>query len=75
MGASTAQGLANVAWAYAALGVEHSPLMTAIADRALEPGMLAAFSPQGLANLVWAFAMLRLQHPELPTTALLANAP
>jgi hypothetical protein len=50
-----AQGLANVAWAYARLGLREEELFAAIAEQAV--GRIDEFGGQGLANLCWAFAL------------------
>lgn len=49
-----AQGLANVAWAYARLDLREEHLFAAIAAEAV--GRMGEFGAQGLANLCWAFA-------------------
>lgn len=50
----TAQGLANVAWAFATSGESHPAAFNALGKATL--GRLPDLSPQGLANVAWAFA-------------------
>lgn len=47
------QGLSNLAWAWATLGIQDHPMMKAIARRSLQ---IPKLEPQSLANLVWAFS-------------------
>ncbi len=49
-----AQGLANMAWAFATAGLLDQPLFAALAGAAER--RLCEFDAEGLANLAWAFA-------------------
>ena len=55
MGDFNAQGLANIAWAFATVGKTDAPLFTAL-GRAAER-CVGDFNVQELANTAWAFAM------------------
>ena len=57
--------MANIAWAFAKLGVYDSALMTAIGARIARAGALAEFSAQAVANAAWAFATLDIRDPEV----------
>lgn len=61
------QGIANLAWAFAALLFPHPPLLDALADEAMArlsaPG--ADWAPQHLASTAWAFAKLSCNHSPL----------
>ena len=59
-GAFDPQGIANVMWALATIGVEPSrELASAMSMRAVASA--GAFKPQGIANLMWALATLGLE--------------
>eukprot|EP00811_Abedinium_folium_P005394 NODE_1496_length_2458_cov_4.869584.p1 GENE.NODE_1496_length_2458_cov_4.869584~~NODE_1496_length_2458_cov_4.869584.p1 ORF type:complete len:347 (+),score=74.48 NODE_1496_length_2458_cov_4.869584:713-1753(+) len=57
------QSLANLAWAFAMLGIPNEPLLKAIAASALP--LLADFSPHDLAYLAWAYAQLGMHDEPL----------
>jgi len=58
------QGLANTAWAYAALYLRDEPLINAIAPAAL--CIISEFeATQNLSNLAWALAQLSMMHAPL----------
>ena len=61
------QELANLAWAFAALGHAAPALLDAIALEAAP--RLAGFSPQGLVNLAWAYAKLAVAAPRWVMTS------
>lgn len=50
------QSLANMAWAFATLGIHDLPLLDAISAESIKK--LSEFGQQQLANLVWAYATL-----------------
>eukprot|EP00667_Euglena_gracilis_P015493 EG_transcript_16133 len=52
------QEVANVAWAYAALGVRNTQLMDTVASAILQPGFVERFTPQAIANVGWAYGTL-----------------
>lgn len=50
------QGLSNIVWAFATLGVQHAPFIKAIAGASIVK--CQQFRPQELSNSAWAFALL-----------------
>ncbi|CAE8597298.1 unnamed protein product, partial [Polarella glacialis] len=54
------QGLANVGWAFATVGLRHQRLMDAI-SKALQDGGASNWTQQNMANIMWAFAKLLVQ--------------
>ena len=67
-----AQEVSTVAWAYGTLGHRHPPVLAALAARALDPPLLAAFTPQGLLNLCGTYARLHI-HPKALKRAVSAH--
>ena len=55
LGGFNPQNLANIAWAFATVGVRADALYAAIAEAAVRGG-LGGFKPQELSNTAWAFA-------------------
>jgi 23S rRNA-/tRNA-specific pseudouridylate synthase len=54
------QGLANLAWSWSTLVVQHPPLIYSIAAPALP--RLPEFAFQNIANLAWSFAVCEISH-------------
>ena len=59
------QGLSNMLWAYANVGVFHSKLFKKAGDTVIDMENLVDFWPQALANIVWAYATAQESHPKL----------
>ena len=64
----TAQGVANLFWAYAKLRFRSQKLLGCLMGRIMQPGMLDTLTPQGTANVIWAFAKLEVYNAEVMAT-------
>ena len=61
----TAQGVANMVWAFATCGQHHALLFDAMAERVRDLDVWAALNPQAIANMLWAYAKLGNNHTYL----------
>ena len=63
-----AQAVANIAWAYARLGIKNAALMAALAEQTMQEECLSTFDAQAVANTAWAYARLGIKNEALMAT-------
>ena len=53
------QGISNIAWALATLGIRNDALLEALSYRIRHPEVLGTLSSQSMANIAWSYGRLR----------------
>ncbi|CEM09157.1 unnamed protein product [Vitrella brassicaformis CCMP3155] len=64
------QGLSNLVWSYATLGLDGAPhvrLFREVAREILREGRVEQFHPQGISNTMWAFATVTVEGMQIQT--------